>query len=560
MIERGTSPEAAAQALIHQPAVQHEIHRQHGSFHLDGAQPAFPESSGVVQGFLDLPGGAVAIHQGPHFRGGADLSQKEGHLGVAARIDRHQHLQHPGAIQRGTRAVVELGLSEGRGRRHGPVSSQELRTVAGMRNSGRAGREKCGVARGMPAPEAAGQKGIRWRVPLRLNVQLLELAIRAEHPGGEVSGAQTPASGRMIGQTQAAHFHWIEAVVGQRGNENSQFLADRMAVVFVHRVPMAVPGAIRVFFPDGRRGGGPNRPGFFIPQIDRFPLGIGHRIVAPRGEAIGLAVASPRESQTAFGDQCSEARSRDDIRPGGRGDAAGLQINGVLAAVRREATQAVEVGQVEKRQRTRRLLHVNAYREHDRRHGELGSGRQLLLKRSAASIQHGARSRQDQVAIPLRQREPVPQENAARPFLSGLQGMGLDQTLQLLPQRPVVTGLFQVRDHQIGLKSAGAPVGVRQQQFANQRQVALLANQGRHDRQVARNAMRPQILLSKLVAVQPVLGRTQARIGIQQVAAEFLKAVRGGRANAEIAEFQLRARPGHFEGAGNRFGAGVLVH
>ena len=190
-----------------------------------------------------------------------------------------------------------------------------------------------------------------------------------------------------------------------------------MAVVLEHRVALAVAGAIGVVLANGQRRGSPTRAALVVAQVDDFRLRIAHRIVVPRRQAIGLAVAAPRESQSAFAHQRAEVRIGHDVGPRRGRLASGSQIDRVLAPVRGESAQAVEVRQFEERQRDGRLLCAAAGSNKRRWLRTLASDRELLLQRAAAAAQHHARSGQQQIELVLREIAPIAQKYAAGPIV-----------------------------------------------------------------------------------------------------------------------------------------------
>ena len=321
---------------------------------------------------------------------------------------------------------------------------------------------------------------------------------------------------------------------------------------------MAMPGSIRVLFADWGRRGRPNGPTFFIAQVDDLALRIGNGIVAPRRQPVGLAVAGPGESQTAFGDQGSKLGPSDYVRPRSRCNRARFQIDGILAAVGSEAADAIKIRQLQERKRPRRFFQGRSSGKECRRCGELRGRGQLLLKRTAAAVKHCARDGQDLVPIPLRQRQPIAQEDTAGTFFPGLQGMRLYQTFQDLAKRTIIGGVFLVGNHQIGLEAAGAPVRVGQKQLANQREIALFPDQYRENGKIAGNSMRPEILLAQAIPQQTIIGWPKPGIRIKKMTGKFLETLRGGSANSQITEFQLGARPSHFESAADGFTPRVL--
>src|SRR6185295_720413 len=63
----------------------------------------------------------------------------------------------------------------------------------------------------------------------------------------------------------------------------------------------------------GRRG--PNVAGLLVAEIDDLPQRIGDRIIAPRRQAVRLAVAAPGEARATFGNEEAKLRIGDDVDP-----------------------------------------------------------------------------------------------------------------------------------------------------------------------------------------------------------------------------------------------------
>ena len=184
-----------------------------------------------------------------------------------------------------------------------------------------------------------------------------------------------------------------------------------------------------------------------------------------------------------------------------------------------------------------------------------GSGRpsaaadELLLQRSAVAAEHDAGGRQDQSCDAPRESRAsrAGRRRPADPCRLG--GVRLDLPLELLMQRRVVAGALLVEDDQVRAEAAHSPVGVRQQHLAHQRQVARV---GDVTTSIGRSpeipyAHRPSC--PSRLRDQPVGRRPQPRIGIDQLAGEFLEPVRRAGADAAESGTPAGARPRHFEGA-----------
>src|SRR5688500_17398038 len=88
-----------------------------------------------------------------------------------------------------------------------------------------------------------------------------------------------------------------------------------MAVVFIHRVTLAVPRTIGVVLANGQRGRRPQRSGCSVTDVDRLRLRIAHRIVVPWRQPVRLAVAAPGEAESALAHHGSEIRRRENVYP-----------------------------------------------------------------------------------------------------------------------------------------------------------------------------------------------------------------------------------------------------
>jgi len=135
-----------------------------------------------------------------------------------------------------------------------------------------------------------------------------------------------------------------------------------------------------------------------------------------------------------------------------------------------------------------------------RHRGRLGVGRaqQLLGQASAARHQHGARHRQQQVALFDRQHVGAQHEHRSRRgSRRRLPGRcrhrpvhphhGLERVLKILR---VGNRLF-VQDHQIDRELLAPPIFVREQQMAHDLEIAFGIDAQQHDRQIARDPARP---------------------------------------------------------------------
>ena len=120
-----------------------------------------------------------------------------------------------------------------------------------------------------------------------------------------------------------------------------------------------------------------------------------------------------------------------------------------------------------------------------------------------------------------------------------------------------IGGAALVQDDEIDRQALQPPVFVGAQQLADDAGILDLVDAHQHDRQVARDALRPQRRRRRQAAPDRVGRRAQRRVGIEDVARQALVEAGLGRADVEMAQLHLRLRPG--ERGGALEGVGVLV-
>src|SRR3954463_9086182 len=101
--------------------------------------------------------------------------------------------------------------------------------------------------------------------------------------------------------------------------------------------------AVRLVAGAGERRWRPDATVVLIAKVDGLAGRIGHRVVRPRRQSVGLAVPLPGVAGAALGDEEPEVRVGHDVDPGRRRGRAARQVDDVLAAVHAEAAAAVEV-------------------------------------------------------------------------------------------------------------------------------------------------------------------------------------------------------------------------
>ena len=100
------------------------------------------------------------------------------------------------------------------------------------------------------------------------------------------------------------------------------------------------------------------------------------------------------------------------------------------------------------------------------------SGRtaELFGQRSANRAQRCLGNGENQIQVFLGNLIRFAKEHAARLIHSRVQGMRFHQAQQLLMERLFITGRLAIQNDEVGLKAAQPPIGVSNQQFADQSQ------------------------------------------------------------------------------------------
>ena len=137
---------------------------------------------------------------------------------------------------------------------------------------------------------------------------------------------------------------------GIRRRKHAQPLIKTLALALKNRITSPVPDQMQRIKPARQRCWAPNQPGFFIPQIERFPRQIRDRIITPGRQAVFTAVAGPGAAGTHFRNQEAKLRIGDDVDPRVRrmlsrlpraGAGTTSQVNDVFFAIRAETAQAI---------------------------------------------------------------------------------------------------------------------------------------------------------------------------------------------------------------------------
>ena len=556
LVESRPAPEPAAQGLVEQPAVRHDVHRGVGRIHVYGAERAVPVVPDSFQRDAAGVRAAKALDQILHVGGTAPdpeaetrflfLSGREveGHLQRAARVEGRADLAgQPGALQRRRLPV-------------GPVPAQEFLAVAGD-GAGRI----VDVDEGDPAGKfgvvvVAGQQGAGLEVQLRLHVQQVFLPQVAQHPfpiAGDRHAARAPGD---VAQFQDGELHR-----GVDRHIDPQFRGEAVLGVFEHGVAKAVANHI------GRRAarrGGRGRPELarvLVANVEGLARGVLHRIVAPGGQPELMGIFDPRVGTATFRDDRAKRGIGQHIDPRrGRG-LARLQRDDIFVSVAGKAAEAI-------------LKHELP--GHDRR-GQVGRGGAGGRQRRDHRVEHTAmlellRQRaffvvEDDPGHGLQQYEvfvgnllEVPDKNAAGLVEHlRLEARG-DQAGDPVVERLAVDRNVLVENDQFGGQPLHAPVGVRPDELLHELDLLRVADAEENERRVAREAVAPETVLAAPVGEQHAGAGPPGGVGIDQrsgqTAVELGLRLRG----VEVAQGHLAVRPREVEGAVGHAGTLIFFH
>ena len=116
----------------------------------------------------------------------------------------------------------------------------------------------------------------------------------------------------------------------------------------------------------------------------------------------------------------------------------------------------------------------------------------------------------EQHAVRVRQTVAANQEDSARTILPRAPRPAVDQRREMLLHLVEIADRMLVQNDDVGLQALKAPILLRLQHLAHERQVIVLDDLDEQDRQIAGHAMTPQVLLAATVP------RQRRRVGSQR--------------------------------------------
>ena len=172
-------------------------------------------------------------------------------------------------------------------------------------------------------------------------------------------------------------------------------------------------------------------------------------------------------------------------------------------------------------------------------------------------MEHDARGREQQREVLLGHALGASQEDAAAlPEQAALRA-GLDGLRECLLQAVGVARRVVVEHHEVDLEAAAAPERVRLEQRPERTEFVEPRRAEEQDRQIARDAVRPEAGLRACVASPYVGPGRQTRVAVEEPPGQFLRAQRLLAGHPQVAQFDQAVRRGEVEGALR--GVGVIV-
>ena len=259
----------------------------------------------------------------------------------------------------------------------------------------------------------------------------------------------------------------------------------------------AVAEAVPAFVPraaaSGQRSGRPEGARLLVPDVERLPAAVADRVVVEGGQAELVSVLHPRVGAPALADDRPHVGTRDHVRPRRGRALPGLQADDVLAAVEREAAEAVvkdavSLGQCLDRFRRRLARGLERCRQALGRHAAL----HLLGECLDGVGEHHAGDSLEQHPILFGQLFRAPDEHAAGLVDDGRFGPRVDQAHDLVVKDGPVAREVLVQDHQVCRQALDPPVGVGLQRLLHEVDATHVTDAHQDDGQIARYAEAPE--------------------------------------------------------------------
>ena len=315
LVEGRSAPDAACQALVEQPAVEHSVDGRRRRLYLDRGEGLLPERTHLCERRVDGTGAAVALDQAVRLAGVGDLAEQNGALDVGAGGDVDAELQSGARVEPGPGATVEHArVCDGGGGNCAAIAAEEGRAITAQIDRARARRLDQGGERNQLAELTAAR--VMREDRLALAVELGDdgrRGLRGQHAEHQVcvrENRQVSRAAAGVAQREPRDLHRVMArdecqnlVLEPVGDVPPAAVADAMARL----------ARLRVLRRSGKRQ--PEAASRFVPDVQRLAVRIDHRIVRPRRQAVLAAVRAPGVARPALAREESAPLVGDDVDP-----------------------------------------------------------------------------------------------------------------------------------------------------------------------------------------------------------------------------------------------------
>ena len=338
LVEGRARPDAAGQRLVHQPAIQHDIHGAVGRLHLHLFEDAFPLLAHIFQQSIWI-GGAHFGDKRLRLRLPGRLSQQDNDLRGGTGGQRDNGLQGGAGIEAGSDSAGQGGLAQQRGGTgQRAIAPQKLATVAGPAGLLARHVEKRDAARKGRRPGIARQQRVGWRIQRGRYISCRRAARWPQYPFGIGCHRDLARTIRQVAQGQARN---LDAVLHR--HELHEIDGDFMRGMLEPAVAAAMPGDIGGIVVAHRLGGGaPDFAAGLVGEIDDFARPVADGIVRPRGQLVFAAVDRPSVAAAFRRDLKAKGRIGYDIDPGGGRRISARQNDNIFPGIFGKPAMAIE--------------------------------------------------------------------------------------------------------------------------------------------------------------------------------------------------------------------------
>ena len=337
LIEGRARPDAAGQALVRQPVIDHRIESLVRRLDLKRLEKAAPFLGVLSQALVEILCPMQRHERARLFLGTRVAEQPEQRDLAAGR-----HLD----IARHGRARVRSGFDppgqrstcrNGPGRLDRSVMPDEFMAVGRHRLRLLVARQERDAVAVVEAVGIARQKSAGLGIQRRHDRRRGFPAIAAEHPFGIGVDPQPCRDRSGITDDKPRYLHGIDRI-----DELREFERNRASLGAEAAEPLPVPRLVkRPGIARDRREGRKRLPAGMIEDVNRFARPVGDRIVRPRRQLEIAAVATPGEGRAFGGGVESEGPVGYHVDPGMRRGALAAKPDDIVATIPVEPAEAV---------------------------------------------------------------------------------------------------------------------------------------------------------------------------------------------------------------------------